>query len=159
MQEVAADRAGEVEEADGWWLYRNQQFRLELRVPQDLEPAERLGGGGAGEPALRVRFMPRGGALGPLSGREPAPFQLDVFANPDELSAEAWLDRAGWPFAGSIRQLAEVETGAGTALEVSSSTQQAPGRFLYLVNGPWLVRLTPLGGASEGMIASLRFLD
>jgi hypothetical protein len=156
---VATSPAGEVEEADGWWLYRNQQFRLELRVPQELEASEQLGGEGPGAPALRVRFTPRGGTPGPLAEREPAPFQLDVFANPDELSTEAWLDRAGWPFARSIRQLAEVETGAGTALEVSSSTQQAPGRFLYLVNGPWLVRLTPLGGASQGMIASLRFLD
>lgn len=145
-----------------WHSYRPEEYPwIEIEHPASLEPREQEVADSPETAQLlhRVRFVRVGTSVGPLAEREPPPFAMDILLNPDALSIEEWLDRNGWPFPETTREVSHITVANRNSLELSSRAMVAPRRMIYLSYRDYLIRLIPLGRASEKMIKSVRFHD
>lgn len=91
-----------------------------------------------------------------LRDRVPGQFALQVFANPQNLSLDEWLDVQGWPFGIKAESAMNIEINGLFGLDVSSGQMLAPNRYVYLLVGSFIIRMVPIGAPSENILHSFR---
>jgi hypothetical protein len=136
-----------------WRIYRNEQYSLELRYPSGLLPHNGL----QPPPLFRVWFKPASLVNSPIADREPPQFAVDVYDNASQQPLDTWLTGSG-----VARNLARpneevVRVGGIAGIRLTDQTLLAPNTYYFVARGPFVYRLTPLGGLSGEMLETVRF--
>jgi hypothetical protein len=135
----------------------NERFGFAFHYPPALRVVESQGDG-TGARLLQLRLLGAEHDDPLLRDRFPGHFALEVFANPRRLALPDWLDEHGWPFGKHGSTLAAITVGGIAALDMSTGRMLSPNRYIYLATDGFIIRLTPLGLASETILHSFRVL-
>jgi hypothetical protein len=137
-------------------VYRNTQYSFELRYPPDYAvvlPRNEL----QPPPLFRVWFKPASLVNSPIAEREPPQFAVDVYNNTSQQPLDAWVAAAGVAQNLTRPNKEVVQVGGADGIRLTDQTLLAPNSFYYVARGPFVYRLTPLGGLSSEMLETVLF--
>jgi hypothetical protein len=139
-----------------WEVYRNDTYGYEIRYPANYVILPEAAGDQEPQPLHLVHFQDRQLAEGETAAMEPPKFSIELFDNSSQLTVEEWL-RMHDLLEGV--ELAPYSLAGVQGVRASSMFMMAPNEWIYLPQGDYLLRLTPLGALAEQMLTTFKFSD
>jgi len=142
-----------------WKVYRNDTYGYKIGYPPNyviLPDYILLKAAGTQEPQPlhRVWFQEKKLAESDMAAMEPPAFSIEVFDNKAKHATKGWLGEQGLLEGFQV----EAYTLAGVqGVRVRSMLLMAPNEHIYLPQGNYIFKLTPLGRLAEQMLATFNF--
>lgn len=147
------------EEADvTWQIYHSATFMFVVAYPSVYVIVDAPDGAELmPQPVAQVHFQDRVLAEGDTAQFEPPQFAVDVFDNSAQVPLLEWLEQhelvgseTGWEHEAYM-------VGGVEGVRVCTRLMIAPNCFVYVANGGYVYRLTPLGTYGDEMVTRFRF--
>jgi len=139
-----------------WQTLTDEALGISLAYPPEYvrySSGNPLSAGQLGE----INFLTKQIAASQTANLQPPEFGVAVFANPENLTIEQWLEKNVFQ---PGRQFEQTPTTVGgvPGIHLATDLTIAPGEFVYVSANGRIYRFTLLGEFASEMLASVRFI-